>query len=109
MLSPLFGSAHEAFFFSCRYCQDLSEQPAEKFHVWRPSPPSFPCGDRGAAGIEGQRNGDAGKRGRTEACGGVPCAVLQGWLVFKRGNEACVCKGIGKPNAMGSAGKSQVL
>lgn len=83
MLSPLFGSTYEAFSSSCRYSQDLSEQPAEKFHVRGPPPPSFPCGDRGIAGIEGQRSGDAGKRGRAEACQEVPCALLQGRLVFQ--------------------------
>lgn len=52
------------FLFSYRNSQDLSEQPAEKFHVWGPSPPSFPCGDGGTAGIDGQGGWDAGKGSR---------------------------------------------
>lgn len=83
MLGPLFGSAPRAFFFSCRYSQDLSEQPAEKCHVRGPSPPSFPGGVGGIAGTERQRSGGAGKSESAEACQEVPRAVLQGRLVFQ--------------------------
>lgn len=91
MQSPLFGSAHEVFSFSCRYSQNLSEQPAEKCHVWGPSPPSFPCGDRGIAGIEGQRSGDAGKRGRAEALpGGAMCSVAGVVSVLREETSMCL-------------------
>lgn len=49
--------------FSYRYSQDLSEQPEEKFHVWGPSPPSFPCGDGCTAGRDGQKAGMLGREG----------------------------------------------
>lgn len=75
MFSSLFGSAHGAFSFSCRYSQDLPEQPAEKLPVRGPSAPPFPCGDGGTAGMEGQGSGDGGKRERAGGSLEVPCAV----------------------------------
>lgn len=92
------------FFFSYRYSQDLSEQPAEKFHVWGSSPPSFPGGVRGIAGTDGQRSWDVGKRGRAEAWQEVPCEALlhmeevgsKSSYCSKKGHQACVRKGNGK-------------
>lgn len=105
--SALFGSAHGAFSFSCRYSQDLPEQPAQELPVRGPAAPALPRGDGGTAGMEGQGRGE----GRAFA-GGATCSVTgaaqeRTWRLGIEGVWEAQCHGVGKGEAAAVEGRDE--
>lgn len=107
MFSSLFGSAHGAFSFSCRYSQDLPEQPAQKLPARGPPAPPFPCGDGGTAGMEGREVGWVLGKGTGKKLWRCHMQCDRGSWCFRRGNGAWAWKELGRCRPWSGQGRGR--